>query len=89
MPEAKESLERLAGKDKLETMRKKATDELRDSRTIRLGPATANLKGATEAQFYVALTQGPSRMAKATEVKFISGDEKLRALASILKGGNF
>jgi len=89
VPEAKESLERLAGKDKLETMRKKAHDELRDSRTIRLGPATANVKGATEAQFYVALTLGPSRMAKATEVKFISGDEKLRALASILKGGNF
>ena len=89
VPEAKESLERLAGKDKLETMRKKADDELRDSRTIRLGPATANVKGATEAQFYVGLTLGPSRMAKATEVKFISGDEKLRALASILKGGNF
>jgi tetratricopeptide (TPR) repeat protein len=89
VPEAKESLERLAGKDKLETMRKKANDELRDSRTIRLGPATANVKGATEAQFYVGLTLGPSRMAKATEVKFISGDEKLRALASILKGGNF
>jgi len=89
VPEAKESLERLAGKDKLETMRKKANDELRDSRTIRLGPATANVKGATEAQFYVALTLGPSRMAKATEVKFISGDEKLRALAPILKGGNF
>lgn len=89
VPEAKESLERLAGKDKLETMRKKANDELRDSRTIRLGPATANVKGATEAQFYVGLTLGPSRMAKATEVKFISGDEKLRALASSLKGGNF
>jgi len=89
VPEAKESLERLAGKDKLETMRKKADDELRDSRTVRLGPATANVKGATEAQFYVGLTLGPSRMAKATEVKFISGDEKLRALASILKGGNF
>jgi tetratricopeptide (TPR) repeat protein len=89
VPEAKESLERLASKDKLETMRKKADDELRDSRTIRLGPATANVKGATEAQFYVALTLGPSRMAKATEVKFISGDEKLRALTSILKGGNF
>jgi tetratricopeptide (TPR) repeat protein len=89
VPEAKESLERLAGKDKLETMQKKAHDELRDSRTIKLGPATANVKGATEAQFYVALTLGPSRMAKATEVKFISGDEKLRALASILKGGNF
>ncbi len=89
VPEAKESLERLAGKDKLATMRKKADGELRDSRTIRLGPATANVKGATEAQFYVGLTLGPSRMAKATEVKFISGDEKLRALASILKGGNF
>jgi tetratricopeptide (TPR) repeat protein len=89
VPEAKESLERLADKDKLETMRKKAHDELRDSRTIRLGPATGNVKGATEAQFYVALTLGSSRMAKATEVKFISGDEKLQALASILKGGNF
>jgi tetratricopeptide (TPR) repeat protein len=89
VPEARESLERLAGKDKVESMSKKASDELRDSRTIKLGPPTANVKGATEAQFYVALTLGPSRSAKATEVKFIRGDEKLRPLASLLKGGNF
>ena len=89
VPEARESLERVVGKEKMQPLWKKADEELRDSRTIRLGPATANVKGATEAQFYVGLTLGPSRSAKVTEVKFISGDEKLRPLGSMLKGGKF
>jgi tetratricopeptide (TPR) repeat protein len=89
VPEAVQGLERLADKDKLETLRKQATAELRDSRTIKLGPSIANVKGTTEAQFYVALTPGTARNARVTDVKFIRGDEKLRPLAAILKGGNF
>lgn len=89
LPEAPESLIRLAGKDKSEALRKQAEAELTDSRTIKLGPTTANVKGTTEAQFYVVLTPGPSRSAQVTAVKFIRGDEKLRPLAAALKGGNF
>jgi len=89
VPEARESLIRLAGKEKVETLWKQADAELRDSRTIKLGPPAASVKGATEAQFYVMLTPGPSRGAQVTAVKFIRGDEKLRPLAAMLKAGNF
>jgi tetratricopeptide (TPR) repeat protein len=89
VPEARESLFRLAGKEKSETLWKQADAELRDYRTIKLGAPTASVKGTTEAQFYVVLTPGPSRSAQVTAVKFIRGDEKLRPLAALLKGGNF
>lgn len=89
VPEARESLERMVGRQQVQAMWKKASEELRDSHTVRLGPATANVKGTAEAQFYIALTLGPSRSAKVTEVKFIRGDEKLRPLESALKSGNF
>ena len=85
VPEAREGLERLAGKDKVESLRQKADGELRDSRTIKLGAPTANVKGATEAQFYVVLTPGTARNAQVSEVKFIRGDEKLRPLGEALK----
>jgi tetratricopeptide (TPR) repeat protein len=89
VPEARESLIRLAGKDKGETLWRDALTELGNSRAIKLGATTANVKGATEARFYVMLTPGPSRNAQVTAVKFISGDEKLRPLAAVLKSGNF
>jgi tetratricopeptide (TPR) repeat protein len=89
VPEARESLIRLAGKDKVEALWGQALTEMGDSRTIKLGAPGANVKGATEARFYVVLTPGPSRSAQVTAVKFISGDEKLRPLAGVLKSGNF
>jgi len=89
VPEANEALIRLTGKAKSEALLQKATGELSQVRTIRLGAPTANVKGATEAQFYVVLTPGPSRNAQVTEVKFIRGDEKLKSLAAMLKAGNF
>ena len=64
----------------IEALLLKASTELSNSRTIRLGAPKANVKGATEAQFHVALTPGPSRSAQVAEVKFIRGDEKLRPL---------
>jgi hypothetical protein len=63
--------------------------ESKDTRTINLSPATANVKGATEARFFVALVPGPNRKATVADVKFISGDEKLRPLAAQLKSANF
>ena len=89
VPEANEALIRLTGKDKNEALLQKATTELSNARTIKLGAPTGNTKGATEAQFYVVLTPGPARNAQVSEVKFISGDEKLKPLAAMLKAGNF
>ncbi|MCM3872352.1 MAG: DUF3857 domain-containing protein, partial [Pyrinomonadaceae bacterium] len=89
VPEAKESLERLVPKNQVEALIQKSSAELSNSRTLRLGPAQQNVKGTTEAQFFVVLAPGPSRNAVVTEVKFIRGDEKLRALSTILKTANF
>lgn len=89
VPEARDSLIRLAGKDKAETLSKQAYTELSGFRTIRLGAPSVNVKDATEAQFYVELTPGASRIAQVTAVKFFGGDEKLRPLGALLKGGNF
>ena len=89
VPEARESLDRLGGKEKSEVFLKKAYDEARDFRTIRIGPVPHSVKGTTEATFYVVLVPGQSRNAEVTEVKFLSGDEKMRALGSVLKTANF
>jgi tetratricopeptide (TPR) repeat protein len=89
VPEALESLQRLVGKDKsLEAMNKGAMESI-NARTINIGPATVNVKGATEARFFVALVPGQNGRAQVADVKFISGDEKLRPLANQLKSGNF
>jgi tetratricopeptide (TPR) repeat protein len=90
VPEARESLDKLVGKDKSEALMRKADDEMRDIRTIKLSPLTSNVKQSTaEAQFYVVLVPGASRNAQVAEVKFIRGDEKLRPLGEALKGVNY
>ncbi len=89
VPEARESLDRLVGKDKSEETLKKTLAQNIESRTIKLGPVLKNVKDTTEAQFFVALTPGASRNAQVTEVKFIRGDEKLRHLGAALKGANY
>ncbi len=89
VPEARESLDRMVGKDKSEPFVKKAWDEIRESRSIKLGPAPRTVKDRAEAQFYVVLTPGPARNAQVTDVKFISGDEKLRPMNGLLKSANF
>jgi tetratricopeptide (TPR) repeat protein len=89
VPEARESLERLVGKERVQTWIKKADDESRDSRTINLGAPGINVKDTTEARFFVALAPGASRGAQVAEVKFISGDEKLKLVESKLRAANF
>lgn len=89
LPEALESLIRLAGKDKVEALGKQAAAELKDSRTIKLGPPPPSFSAVAEAQFYVVLTPGPSRNPQVAAVKFIRGDEKLRPLAAMLKSATF
>jgi tetratricopeptide (TPR) repeat protein len=89
VPEARESLDRLAGKDKSEALMKAAKDQLGDAYTLKLGALLKNLKQNTEAEFYVVLTPGAAGNAQVDEVKFIRGDEKLRPLASSLKSAKY
>jgi tetratricopeptide (TPR) repeat protein len=89
VPEAGESLARLAGKTRGEELLKQADNESRDSRTIKLGPVLKGVKGPVQAHFFVVLIPGPGRVAQVAEVKFIRGDEKLRPFGNVLKGGNY
>jgi tetratricopeptide (TPR) repeat protein len=89
IPELQESLDRLVPKDKIKALLEKASTEQMNSRTLKLGTVKQNVKGTTEAQFFVVLAPGPSRNAVVTEVRFIRGDEKLRPLSATLKEANF
>jgi tetratricopeptide (TPR) repeat protein len=89
VPEARESLDRLTGKVGVEELLKKAQVEFSRIRTVKLGPTPKTLKASTEAQFFVVMTPGASQNAQVTDIKFIRGDESLRALETMLKGGSY
>jgi tetratricopeptide (TPR) repeat protein/transglutaminase-like putative cysteine protease len=89
VPEARESLTRLVGKEKAESLLAAAREELAAMSTVRLGPLLKDEKGKAEADFYVALVPGPSREAKVAGVKFIGGSEKLRPLSAALKSASY
>lgn len=89
VPEARESLDRLAGKDKSEALMKVAKDQLADAYTLKLGALLKNTKENPQAEFYVVLSPGAAGNAQADEVKFIKGDEKLRAQAGVLKSAKY
>jgi tetratricopeptide (TPR) repeat protein len=89
VPEAAEGLERLAGKDKLAALLRKGDDETRNSRTINLGRAQANVKGTSEARFFVSLVPGAGGVAQVSDVRFIAGDEKLKPAGELLKTAKF
>jgi tetratricopeptide (TPR) repeat protein len=89
VPEARESLDRLAGKDKSEALMKSAKDELGSFYTLELGSLLKNLKENTEAEFFITLAPGAAGKAQVTEVKFVRGDEKIRPLSSSLKTAKY
>src|SRR5574341_1273847 len=89
VPEAQESLEKLVGKTRAANFMVQLNSSIAASRTIVLGPAAASMKGAGEARFFVVLVPGPNRMAQVADVKFISGDEKLKPSSVQLKSANF
>jgi tetratricopeptide (TPR) repeat protein len=89
VPEARASLERLAGKEKSEALLKKANEESGALRTIEVGSLPTRVKATAEAQFYVALVPGVSGLAQVSAVKFISGDEKLRSMEGALKSAKY
>ncbi len=85
VPEALESLTRLAGKEKAAALQAKAREEQVASRTISAGPLVKNEKEAIEAEFLFAITPGPARGYRTTTVKFLQGNEKLRMATGALK----
>lgn len=89
VPEARDSLERMVGKEKSEAILKQATDDYRESRTISLGKSPKDFPNTTAGEFYVVLVPGSSGEARVAEVKFISGDEKLRILEGALQAASF
>ena len=89
VPEAAESLERLVGKEKVAELLRSGNVESNSSRTLNLGRPQTNAKGTTEARFYVSLIPGPAGLAQVADIKFISGDDKLKPMAGLLKTGKF
>jgi tetratricopeptide (TPR) repeat protein len=89
VPEAAESLERLAGKGKVAELLRAGNVESNSSRTLNLGRPQTSVKGTTEARFYVSLMPGPGGLAQVADIKFINGDDKLKPMASLLKNGKF
>jgi tetratricopeptide (TPR) repeat protein len=86
VPEARENLTRLAGKDKVDSLLDKAKAELAELRAIKLGPLLKDQKEKLEAEFYIIAVPGAERIAQVTGARFIRGAEKLRPLAAALKG---
>jgi len=89
VPEARESLDRLAGKERSESLIKQATEELPGTYTLKLDSLLGNLKDNVEAEFYVVLVPGASRHSQVESVKFLHGDEKLRVHGAALKTATY
>jgi tetratricopeptide (TPR) repeat protein/transglutaminase-like putative cysteine protease len=86
VPEARENLTRLAGKDKVDSLLDKAKAELAELRAIKLGSLLKDEREKLEAEFYIIAVPGAERIAQVTGARFIRGAEKLRPLAAALKG---
>ena len=82
LPEARESLERLLKKEKIEDSLRKAKEESAATNLYKLAPVTSE---SAEAEFYVVVAPDATRKGAITELKFIKGNEKLRPLAAKLK----
>ncbi len=85
LPEARESLSRLAPADSVQKILDVAKTELRDANVVSLGQLMPALKAPAEAEFYVVFAPDSTRAAQVVDVKFIKGVESLKPLAAQLK----
>jgi tetratricopeptide (TPR) repeat protein len=85
VPEAGESLRRLAAADALSGLLDTAKKEIRDYNVFNLGQLVPNLKEPAEAEFYVVFAPDSARNAQVVDVKFIKGKDSLKPLAEQLK----
>jgi tetratricopeptide (TPR) repeat protein len=88
-PEARESLARLGGKDKVDSYLSKAQQELRDMRTVKLPSSLRNEKESAAAEFYVVLKPGAAQSLQVADVKFIRGNQKLEPMATALRAAHY
>lgn len=75
-------LDLLVSESRVEAAVNRAREELTRQRTVKLGRITAK---EASAEFFVLFSRGP----KVEEVKFIRGDEELRAAAGVLAAARF
>ena len=85
VPDNRESLQRLAAADSIETLLQTARADLRQYNVFTLGQLLPNVKAPVEAEFYLVFAPDSARNAQAVDAKFIKGDESLKPLASQLK----
>jgi tetratricopeptide (TPR) repeat protein len=86
-PETHGRLAALAGGDaKVDGAVAKYKDELQRARTIDLGKV-AKLTGSAE--FFVLLSRGTGSAATVEDVKFVSGDEKLKSFSDALRTADY
>jgi len=86
IPDTRERLANLMGGDgKADAAIARSKDELQRLSTIDLGKATQT----GNADFFVLLSGGAGSVAKVDAVKFVSGDEKLKAYTDALRTANF
>ena len=85
VPEATESLERLASKEKSPALMTKAKDELPKSQVIEVGLLLPHVAEKTEAEFFVSFIPDASGKAQIGQVRFISGSDKLKNAGPLMK----
>jgi len=87
IPETRDRLAGLAGGNaKVDAAVAKYKEELHQSRTIDLGKAS---KETGSADFFILLSRGARSTATVEGVKFVSGDEKLKGLAEVLRTADY
>ncbi|HEU4598075.1 MAG TPA: tetratricopeptide repeat protein, partial [Pyrinomonadaceae bacterium] len=90
VPEPRERLEKLVGKEKAGALLSKAKEELAELSTVKLAALLKEITEPVEAEFFIVFApDGPSRSARAVDVRFVDGSEKLRPLAAALKGASY
>jgi hypothetical protein len=88
LPETREKLSAmLGGDDKVNGFVDKYRGELDKVRNIPIGDVKH--EGAASADFFVILAAGTDSSAKVQGVKFISGDESLRAATDVVRGAKY
>jgi tetratricopeptide (TPR) repeat protein len=82
-PEARESLLKLIGTDKVDALLQSARKELPAYNVLAL--SAMDVKAPVEAEFYLLFAPDSSRNARVVDVKFIKGDESLKSVAPQFK----
>jgi tetratricopeptide (TPR) repeat protein len=89
VPDSRENLARLVGKEKIESFLSKAKEEYSQFTSLKLGSLLKDEKEKLEAEFYILINSGGTGNPRISGVKFIQGSEKMQTLAVKLKEAKF